>query len=94
MCPLEEYYEGDSAFSNLANATGDSWKNSEIQLELLKLVNNDLDMAKIIYYTHTDLCLDWMNNKIPVLEYLTPLDCLKSEILIKRLKVCLMRSPS
>jgi len=37
--------------------------------------------------------VEWVNKKIPALNYLRPIDCLKDETLVKRLKECLLRMP-
>ncbi|MFC4690935.1 hypothetical protein ACFO5T_10890 [Dokdonia genika] len=91
MEKLEQYYKGDDSWNKYSSIFGEDWTDSDFQKELLVLVNNQIDLAKVIYYHNTENSINWLNSKVPALNYLTPLECLKDIELTKRLKVCLMR---
>ncbi|MGB1269691.1 MAG: hypothetical protein ACPG45_08115 [Flavobacteriaceae bacterium] len=91
MIELEQYYKGQKSWENFIEVFDYNWKNSEIQKTLLTKVDDRIDLAKVIDYIIGETSLSWLNNNIPALDNLTPLECLKSEKLINRLKVCLMR---
>jgi len=88
---LEHYYKGDKSWTKYSNIFGEDWTDSDFQKEILALVNNQIDLAKVIYYHNTEFSIKWLNSKVPALDNLTPLECLKDIELTKRLKVCLMR---
>jgi hypothetical protein len=88
---LEQYYKGDDSWNKYSSIFGEDWTDSNFQKELLVLVNNQIDLAKVIYYHNTEFSIKWLNSKVPALDDLTPLECLKDIELTKRLKVCLMR---
>lgn len=91
MIELEQYYKGQKSWENFIEIFDYNWKNSEFQKTLLSKVDNRIDLAKVIDYIIGETSLSWLNKNIPALDNLTPLECLKSEKLINRLKVCLMR---
>ncbi|MBF8149628.1 hypothetical protein ITJ86_06940 [Winogradskyella sp. F6397] len=91
MAQLEQYYKGQGSWERFLAIFGDDWTNSEFQKKLLSKVDNRIDFAKVIYYYIGETSLDWLDKNIPALDNLTPMECLKSERLINRLKVCLMR---
>ena len=90
---LEEYFEGEESWSNYSSLFRDDWTNSELQLKLLEICNNQLDIANVIFYHLGEQSLKWMNSKVSALDNLTPIECLNDGDLIKRLKVCLHRFP-
>jgi hypothetical protein len=61
--------------------------------ELLRMVNNDAQLAGLIYYHLSDDWKAWMDSLIPALGGRKPKNCLKSKAGIKRLKSVLMRFP-
>ncbi len=91
---LERYYTGDKNWFAFVKLYDELWENNKEQLELLTQLNNHLDLAKVIYGKFNTNAIKWINFHIPALDYLTPLNCLESEELIKRLRECLMRMPS
>jgi hypothetical protein len=93
MEKLEQYYKGDKGWKEYSNNFGNDWIESEFQSELLKQLENKIDLAKVIYYHCSEFSIKWINSKIPALDNLKPVECLKDVELIKRLKVCLMRTP-
>ena len=94
MGGLEQYFKGEKSWIKYSNLFGDNWTNTEFQLKLLEMCNGQLDIAKVVFYHLRDNSIKWMNSNIPVLDNLTPLECLNDEKLINRLKVCLLRFPS
>ncbi|MBA6157373.1 hypothetical protein H3Z83_12720 [Tenacibaculum sp. S7007] len=91
MIELEQYYKGQKSWEIFIEVFDYNWKNSEFQKTLLSKLDNRIDLAKAIDYIIGETSLSWLNKNIPALDNLTPLECLKSEKLINRLKVCLMR---
>lgn len=91
---LEQYYSGDK---NWKNFVAIAKQNTEFPLnmkrELLEIFTDDQDIAFVVYYRMLDDSLNWIKRKIPALDHLTPLECLKSPELIKRVKEVLMRMP-
>ena len=91
MIELEQYYKGQSSWDKFIEVFDNNWKDSEFQKDLLSKVDNRIDLAKVIDYHFGETSLNWLDKNIPALDNLTPLECLKSDNLINRLKVCLMR---
>ena len=91
---LEQYFEGEEIWIKYSSLFGDDWTNSELQIKLLRICNDHLDIAKVIFYELGEGSIKWMNSKVPALDNLSPVECLNNEDLIKRLKVCLHRFPS
>lgn len=91
---LELYYSGDKDWDEMVQmAKEDFWIDSDYQGKLLNTLKNHLDIAMVIYARLGNGSLNWVNQKIPALDNLTPLECLESSDLIKRLKEGLMRFP-
>jgi len=94
---LEQYYSGDENWNSFVNiAKVDFIKMNfdirEIELLILKLMGND-DLAYVIYCFFNKDGVNWLERKIPILDYLTPLECLQSVSLIRRLREALLRTP-
>ena len=88
---LELGYSGDEAWNRLVNAYLERCKGENVY-PLSKLLDNHEDIAIVICgFFGTESGLRWIKEKIPVLEYLRPIDCLDNEILLKRLKTALMQ---
>ena len=77
MIELEQYYKGQKSWENFIEVFDYNWKNSEIQKTLLTKVDDRIDLAKVIDYIIGETSLSWLNNNIPALDNLTPLECLK-----------------
>ncbi|WP_425077854.1 hypothetical protein [Psychroserpens sp. S379A] len=93
MEKLEKYFKGEKYWIEYSINFGDSWNESEFQKELLSQLDNKIDLAKVIYYHCAESSIKWINSKIPALDNIKPVECIKNDELIKRLKVCLMRFP-
>ncbi len=87
---LERYYEGDERWEQYVKV----FETEElIDKTLLELCNNDKDLAQVIHFHLGQGSIAWMQSSIPALDNISPLECLKSETLTRRLRVCLMRFP-
>ena len=91
MIKLEQYYKEEGSWKKYSSIFGEDWTDSDFQKELLVLVNNQIDIAKVIYYHNAEFSIEWLNSEVPALDNLKPLECIKDSELTKRLKVCLMR---
>lgn len=91
MIELEQYFKGEENWKVFFSCFENEWISSDFQNELLLKVGNQLDIAMVIYYHVQENSLKWICKKIPALDNLTPLECLKTEKTTKRLKECLMR---
>ncbi|MCW1148234.1 hypothetical protein [Flavobacterium lacisediminis] len=88
MIELEKYYseenwKGFSITFQSVNAPND----------LIMSLNDDEELAKVIFGILEKDCNNWLNKNIPALDNLKPLECIEEEHLLKRLKVCLTRIP-
>jgi len=93
MIKLEQYFSGEDKWNNYSECFKNEWNNDSFQLELLKKMKNKVDIARVIYFHNRKQSLVWINSEIPILDGLTPLECMENEDLTKRLKTCLMRFP-
>jgi hypothetical protein len=90
MSNLEQYFKPENwmkfsrLFENIPNEL-------EIKKELLEILEDDIILANVIYQVIGENSINWINNKVPALENLTPKECLKNLELKNRLKECLMR---
>lgn len=90
---LENYYgnNGDRAWANIVEISKTYWTNSDYQIKLLNKLEGHKDIAIVIYDRMGDSSLEWIEKKVPGLNNITPLECLKSPVLLLRLKEALMR---
>ena len=91
MHKLEQYFKGDESWNRFSSVFGDEWTNSDVQKSLLNQLENRLDLAKVIYFHLGSHSLEWINKELPILDGLTPNECLKNKETENRLRVCLMR---
>lgn len=94
MIKLEQYFDsnGNQAWDTLVNlATETYWTNSESQKLLEQTLKNQTDIAKVVYARFGEASLEWVHRKVPALDNLSPLACLETPELIKRLKEALSR---
>ena len=94
MHRLDQYFDSDGseAWDTLVNlATKTYWTNSESQKLLEQTLNNHTDIAKVVYARFEEESLKWIHRKVPALDHLSPLACLETPELIKRLKEALCR---
>ena len=88
---LEHHYSGDKAWQDVAKLAMESWTGSATQGELLRLLNGDRDLAAVVYARMGDQSPKWITGKIPALGGKTPVACLTSPGLVRRLREVLMR---
>lgn len=88
---LEDYYSGDEAWAANVTAATQYWTNSPLQRTLVARVNNDLELAIMIYGKIGDDCLEWLEMRVPALGGRKPINCLKSPRFVRRLREALMR---
>lgn len=91
--PLEDHYAGNEAFEKYSNCFSSYWDSFEHQEELLNIVEGDLVIAKAIAYHMGSNFRKWMLSRPPVLEGLSPIECMKTEQGKNKLKCCLHRMP-
>lgn len=93
MSKLEQYYSGDNDWNEFVALYDEFWTNNQFQQELADVLGGKIDLAKVIYGKFSTSSLVAINQKVPALDNLTILECIESEQLILRLRVCLMRMP-
>ena len=93
MSTLEKYYQGDDLWRTFAETFSANWEQCNIKNELLVALGGHEDLAKVIFAAVGDSALTWINSPIPALDGLSPQECLRSEVLRKRLRVMLTRFP-
>jgi hypothetical protein len=71
----------------------ESWSNSEEQTALLKALSGNKKISMVIWGHLESNSMSWIHSKIPALDYLKPIDCLKNDELKSKLINCLMRFP-
>ncbi|UOK42165.1 MULTISPECIES: hypothetical protein [Flavobacterium] len=88
MIELEKYYSEENwkHFS-------ETFQGLNVPNNLIMSLNDNEELAKVIFGLLEKDSNDWINKSVPALDYLKPLDCLEKENLLKRLKVCLTRMP-
>lgn len=95
--PLEDFYSGDDAFDRLARARDAdfdaAWQAWPQRPALIEACNQCALLAKVIYRVAGAHALEYMDARPPVLDGLSPRQCLESERHIRRLKEALLRSP-
>lgn len=77
----------------MARLLESDWVDNEFTADLLHKVGGDRRLAIVIYGTLFSDAIDWLARPIPALEGATPLNALKTEQGIRRVKECLMRFP-
>ena len=90
---LESYYPGDDDWHRFAILFVDEWSTCQFQNELLLAVNNDKEIAAVIYGSVWQNSLQWIDEPMPALNNRTPRQCIETEDGRKRLKTMLMRMP-
>jgi uncharacterized protein (DUF2384 family) len=88
---LEDYYDGDESWLENVAWARQYWTGSDLQNQLLAKVNNDVDLAVMIYAKIGDDCLEWLETRIPALSSRKPINCLATPKHMRRLREALMR---
>lgn len=90
---LENYYKGDDAWKAFVMNFEQNWLKCDYQEELVRDLGGQEDIAVVIFATVNDKCRTWIHQPIPALDGLSPQECVKSQMLLKRLRTMLMRMP-
>ena len=90
---LENYYSGDESWAALEELGLGRHRDVPTVLSLSQALNEDLGLACVIYEVIGSGAFAWLDNKLPVLDHIRPLDCVGDPRLIKRLREALMRFP-
>lgn len=93
MSKLESYYVGDEAWGRCVEIYSAHYLDDNAR-ELAKKLNNNLDLAVVIYGKRgLNEALWWIEREVPALNGVKPIDCLRAPQLLKRLRECVMRMP-
>lgn len=90
---LEKYYNGNN-WNSFKYVFDKIWEDSEEQRLSLQELNNDIEIAKVIWGHLENNGRKWIISEVPGLDYLKPIDCKGNVELEKRLKTLLMRLPT
>ena len=90
---LEQYYKGDKAWEAYLENYKEQWNKCEFKSELINSLNGNNDIAIAIYGKFENGALSYINEKVPILDNITPKECLENSSLLNRLKEAIMRTP-
>lgn len=91
MAGLEKYYAGDETWELSVKMFSEAYLDDNAHL-LADELNGCLDLAVIIYGKRgIKKALWWIEQEVPALDGIRPVDCLKDPELLKRLRECVMR---
>jgi hypothetical protein len=91
---LEQYYSDidDETWLKLVEYASLNWNDSTTQNQLMAQLLGKKDIAMVVCYILGEAnTIQWIHSKIPVLDNLSPIECLENEATIQRLKIALMR---
>lgn len=93
MGQLEKYYAGDESWEKYVKLYEEDYLDDNAHT-LAKSIGGHLDLAVVIYGKRgLKEGLWWLEQNVPALNNITPIDCLASPKLIRRLRETLMRMP-
>lgn len=90
---LEQYYESDESWNGFVDFHAKHWEKCTFKDSLVSSLNNNIDIAKVIFGVLCNEGFFWIDSAAPALDGLKPIDCIFDENLKKRLKVVLTRMP-
>ena len=90
---LERYYPGNEKWQKFAELFVDEWSTCKFQNELVSALDNNQEIAMVIYGSVQQNAMQWIDKSIPALNKATPRQCMEIEDGRKRLKTMLMRMP-
>ena len=73
---LEQYYKGDKAWEAYLENYKEQWNKCEFKSELINSLNGNNDIAIAIYGKFENGALSYINEKVPILDNITPKECL------------------
>ncbi|ELY4323841.1 hypothetical protein QL189_19815 [Cronobacter turicensis] len=90
---LETEYPGDAEWGIFYRVYEPMYQSQEI-VKLAVELGGHKDIATVIYgLLGAEECFEWIHKKIPILDGITPFECIKSVSLMRRLKTALMTMP-
>lgn len=93
MPELERYYSGDADWNDFVKLYSEDYLDDNARI-LSKKLKGALDLAIVIYGKRGLREGEWwIEQEVPMLNDIKPLDCLDNPDLLKRLRECLMRMP-
>lgn len=91
--PNRKFSTSEEWWNAFASSGKSEWESCTFKEELLDAVNNDLNLAMVIYHFVGEKYHSWMDRKdIPDLGGLSPKECIESEYGIKRLRMAFMQA--
>jgi hypothetical protein len=90
---LEQYYPGDTAWSNFVSVFDVDWPTCRFQESLIENLCGQTDIAKVVFALTGDEAVRWIHTPAPALDGLSAADCVASPRLVRRLRSMLMRMP-
>lgn len=90
---IEQYYPGDEIWDEFVEVVSADWSRCGFQDDLVEKLDGRKRFAQAIYHLAGDRALYWINQPVPALDGLTPVECLANKKLRQRLKTLLLRSP-
>ncbi|NHV28110.1 hypothetical protein [Burkholderia sp. D-99] len=93
MHQLEQYYPGDASWQRFVAVFSQSRSRQEV-VDLARSLDGDVDLATVVYEVVGAGYDKWIREKVPAMDDLAPIDCVRSPALMKRLRTALMRFPS
>lgn len=96
---LENEYSGDEVWSHFAETakkevdSPDFNTDYDILNKLKEYLNPHEDIAYVAYYFFYNDSIKWIQRAIPILDNISPMECLCSKELINRLREALLRTP-
>ena len=90
---LEDEYPGDEAFARFSKAFEQHWLAFAGKQALLEKLSGDVELARAVAGQCAESSLEWLDQEVPALGSMTPLECLATKSGMRRLRTCLMRMP-
>lgn len=96
---LENEYSGDEVWSHFAETarkevdSPDFHTDYDILNKLKEYLNPHEDIAYVAYYFFYNDSINWIQRAMPILNNISPMECLCSKELINRLREALLRTP-
>ncbi|ATA21759.1 hypothetical protein [Gibbsiella quercinecans] len=93
MHRLERYYSSDADWNDFVKLYAEDYLDENARILSSKL-NGAIDLAIVIYGKRGIKEGEWwIEQEVPMLDKIRPLDCLDDPELLRRLRECLMRMP-
>ena len=95
MGSIEQYWKDtdNEDWAAFVKICEERWTNSSEQIELIKKLKGNKDIAIVTNYHLGNGATEWIGKHIPVLDNLRPIECLDNDLLKTRLKMALWSFP-